>query len=314
MTPEAAVEAATRELARGDLDAVVAIDAAAAGHSRRGFYAKRFGVLGEDPRSGVAVGAERGGALVGFAFAHVLDGEFGEAAPAGVLDAIAVAPAARGEGVASALLGRLEAALGERGARELRTQVEWTDRELLPFVASSGFRLAPRVVLERAVDAPFAEEFPWEELPVRSMTEADLPAIVRLDRKITGRDRGRYYRRKAAEALRASGVRVSLVAELEGQFAGFLMARVDLGEFGRTEPTAVLDTLGVDPGLVRRRVGRALLEQLLLNLGSLRVERVLTEIAWNDLDLLAFFSRTGFGHSQRLSFAKPLGAAAGEVR
>jgi predicted N-acetyltransferase YhbS len=161
-------------------------------------------------------------------------------------------------------------------------------------------------VLERALDAPAGDEFSWDELPVRSMQESDLPALVRLDRRITGRDRTEYCRRKAAEALRHSGVRVSLVAEVEGTFAGFLMARVDYGEFGRTEPVAVLDTIGVDPDFGRRRVGRALLEQLLLNLGSLRAERLLTELEWSKLDLLAFFARTGFAHSQRLSFTKAL--------
>src|SRR5919201_4275308 len=138
------------------------------------------------------------------------------------------------------------------------------------------------------------------------MGERDVAAIVRLDRRIMGRDRGPYYRRKAAEALRHSGVRVSLVAEVDGAFAGFLMARVDFGDFGRTEPTAVLDTVGVDPDFARRHVGRALLEQLLLNLRSLRVERVVTEAEWDHLDLLGFLSRTGFEHSQRLAFVKAI--------
>jgi predicted N-acetyltransferase YhbS len=141
---------------------------------------------------------------------------------------------------------------------------------------------------------------------VRSLTEQDVAGIVRLDRKITGRDRGVYYRRKAAEALRDSGVRVSHVAEVDGQLAGFVMARVDLGEFGRTEPTAVLDTIGVDPAFARRGVGRALMEQLLLNVTALRAERLVTEVQWDQFQLLGFLARTGFGLSQRLGFVKPL--------
>jgi ribosomal protein S18 acetylase RimI-like enzyme len=84
------------------------------------------------------------------------------------------------------------------------------------------------------------------------------------------------------------------------------MARVDFGEFGRTEPTAILDTIGVDPAYARQHVGRALLEQLLLNLGSLRAERVLTEVEWNHLPLLGFLGRTGFGPAQRLAFEKAI--------
>ncbi len=297
----------TRALAAGDLERVVALDGAAAGRSRRGFYAKRLGALEQDPDSEVALGAERGGQLVGFALAHLLDGEFGGVAPVGVLDAIAVDEAARASGVASALLDGLQSELRRRGVRELRTQADWTEHGLVSFFSAAGFRLSPRLVLEREVEKPFDDEVDWTELPVRSMSEGDLPAMVRIDRRITGRDRTRYYRRKASEALRQSGVRVSLVAELERQFAGFLMARVDLGEFGRTEPVAVLDTVGVDPAFAGRGAGRAMLEQLVRNLRSLRVERVLTEVEWNDFQVLRFLARTGFQHSQRLCFVKAVG-------
>ena len=150
------------------------------------------------------------------------------------------------------------------------------------------------------------DELLVDELPVRSMTERDLPAIARLDRRITGRDRTAYLARKAGEVLKQSAVRVSLVAELDGQLAGFLMARVDFGEFGRAEPTAVLDTIGVDPAHARRRVGGALLAQLILNLGSLRAERVITEVEWNHLPLLGFLARTGFVPAQRLAFDKAI--------
>ncbi|HEY7724991.1 MAG TPA: GNAT family N-acetyltransferase [Anaeromyxobacteraceae bacterium] len=299
-----------RRLTAADLDRVVAIDAEVGGRSRRGFFARRLGPAGGDGI--VALGDERGGRLDGFAFAHLQDGEFGDPAPVGVLDALGVLPAARGAGVATRLLAALEAALAERGAHELRTEADWAEQTLAGFFAAAGFRVAPRIVLLRPVGDLVlgGEEFDWEELPVRSMAEEDLPAIVRLDRKITGRDRTAYYRRKADEVLRQSGVRLSLVAEVDRQFAGFLMARVDYGEFGRADPFAVLDTIGVDPAHARRRVGRALLGQLLLNLRSLRVEQLVTLVEWNHFPLLAFLARAGFAPTQRLSFAKAIGAPA----
>lgn len=295
-----------RPLLQADLDTVVTIDREASGRSRTEFYGRRFRTLAEDPKWVVALAAVQGGRVVGFAFAHVLDGEFGGAAPVGVLDAIGVPPALGREGVATALLSGVERELAGRGVRELRTQADWTEHGIAAFFAASGFRLSPRVVLERALEHPVDDEFAWEELPVRSMTERDLPAIIRLDRKITGRNRTAYLTRKAEEVLKQSSIRVSLVAEVQGQFAGFLMARVDFGEFGRTEPTAVLDTIGVDPDYARQHVGRALLEQLLLNLKSLRTEHVVTELEWNHLGLLGFLGRTGFAHSQRLAFDKAI--------
>jgi ribosomal protein S18 acetylase RimI-like enzyme len=302
-----------RALVPGDLDRVIAIDQAITGGSRRGFYAKRLASLTEGQKATVGLAAVSGQKVVGFLFADVLDGEFGGKAPVGVLGAIGVDPAATRQGVARSLLSALEGLLADRGVKELRTEADWSQHQLTAFFSKAGMRLSRRLVLERPVGdlieeppASGSEEFAWEQVTVRSMVEADLPAIVQTDRKITGRDRTPYYQRKAIEVLRQSGVRVSLVAEVDRQFAGFLMARVDMGDFGRTEPTAVMDTVGVHPAFAGKHVGRALMRQLLLNLGSLRVERVVTQADWDHLPLLGFLARTGFGLSQRLSFEKPL--------
>ena len=145
-----------------------------------------------------------------------------------------------------------------------------------------------------------------DRIPVRSMAEGDLHALVAIDRRITGRDRSAYFKRKLADALTESDVRVSLVAELDGVPVGFIMARVDVGEFGRVETTAVIDTIGVDPDYQNRGVGRALVSQLLTNLGTLRVEKVRTEVEWQDHDLLAYLDRNGFLPSQQLCFDQTL--------
>jgi ribosomal protein S18 acetylase RimI-like enzyme len=145
-----------------------------------------------------------------------------------------------------------------------------------------------------------------DRIPVRSMTEADLPALIAIDRGIVGRDRARYFERKLTEALHESDVRVSLVAEADGRPVGFVMARVNLGEFGRTEPTAEMDTIGIDPAYRNQGIGRALLSQLFANLATLRVERVLTEVDWSNADLLAFLSHSDFKPSARLAFERHL--------
>ena len=145
-----------------------------------------------------------------------------------------------------------------------------------------------------------------DRIPVRAMQARDLAALIAIDRRITGRERSDYFAGKLEEALHESDVRVSLVAEQDGVVVGFIMARVDFGEFGRFEPVAVMDTIGVDPDWQDRGVGRALLSQLLMNLATLRVERIRTDVAWRDRDLLGFLDRCSFLPAQQLFFERPI--------
>ena len=135
---------------------------------------------------------------------------------------------------------------------------------------------------------------------VRSMEAGDLDAIVRIDEKLTGRRRGDYYEAKLKEMMEETGVRVSLVAEDDGRPVGYIMARVDYGEFGQTEPAAVIDTVGVDPGYGKQGVGAALLSQLRVNLDALHVETMRTTVTWTNFALLRFLSRSGFTPAQQL--------------
>ncbi|MGL1832154.1 N-acetyltransferase family protein [Rhodocyclaceae bacterium SMB388] len=146
-----------------------------------------------------------------------------------------------------------------------------------------------------------------DRIPVRSLGASDLDAVVRIDRHAAGLDRRPYYQRKFDEALGDAGVRVSLVAEQDDMVVGFVMARVDYGEFGRAATTAVIDTIGVDPAMIGREIGRALISQLLANLASLRVESVRTEIEWNRFGLARFLERCGFQPGQQLALSRALG-------
>jgi len=171
----------------------------------------------------------------------------------------------------------------------------------------SGFTIPERVGEAHEIDYGAPPKLDYgplarDRIPVRSMQASDLKALIAIDRRITGRDRTRYFERKLEEALHESDVRVSLVAELDGMPVGFIMARVDFGEFGHMEPAAIMDTIGVDPDYRDHGVGRALLSQLLVNLMTLRVEKIRTQLEWTDRELLGFLDRCGFRPSPQLCF------------
>ncbi len=327
-----------RALTAADLAAVVAIDAAIEGRSRRAYAERRLAAARRDPALHAQFAAVDGQGLAGYLLARVLEGEFGREARSLRIELVGVRPDSRGHGVSRQLFDALTEWAGRHGVQELRTQADWSDAAMLHWLDSMGFALAPAAIVECAVagggyrperdDAitPAEDGGPGREIrfdrgdagndferlardsaDVRAMTPTDLPGIVRIDRGITGRDRSAYLQAKLAEAVDDSSLRVSLCAQRDGINVGFLMARVDRGDFGRTEPVAVIDTIGVAIEAARQGIGRALLSQLFVNLGALHVERVETNVAAHDLALLGFLYSVGFAPSQRLPFVRPIG-------
>lgn len=134
---------------------------------------------------------------------------------------------------------------------------------------------------------------------IRNLRPRDLEAVIALDAKILGRRRDEYFKVKLEQALKETGVMVSLAAEVDGAFAGFLLSRVFYGEFGEMEAAAVLDTVGVHPAFRGKGVGKALLAQLRTNLLGLGITKLHTEVSWDGMDLMGFFRGEGFRPAPR---------------
>lgn len=139
-----------------------------------------------------------------------------------------------------------------------------------------------------------------DEVLVRSMRESDLDAVVAIDAAATGRRRPHYFERMLERTVKEADFQISLVAELDGVVAGCVIATLFYGEYGLVEPSASIDAIGVLGEYRRKKVGRAMLRQLSLNLGALRIERIRTEVSWDDFELLTFFQRAGFRPAGRL--------------
>ena len=323
-----------RPLRPDDLEAVVAIDQAIEGRPRRTYVRRRLDSALREPSRHVQFAATDGGTLIGYLLARLLRGEFGRRQTGLRIELVGVRRDAQQHGVGQRLLDALVDHARRTDVAELRTAARWNDHAMLRWFDAMGFELSA----DRIVDCPVGdgayrperddavglpsgagpaqeidysapagndyEKLARDRADLRAMTAEDLPAIVRIDRLLTGRDRGDYMRAQLAEALDDSAIRVSLVARVDDTVVGYLMARTDLGDFGRTEPVAIIDTVGVDPEYAHRGVGHALMSQLFVNLGALRVERVETIIAPRDLRLLGFLYGCGFAPSQRLAFVR----------
>lgn len=324
-----------RALAARDLDAVVAIDADLSGRPRRAYFERRLAAAERDPERHLQLGIDAGGRLEGFMLGRVLEGEFGRSEPALRLEAFGVRRGAQRRGFGTALAAGFEAAAARRGIAGIRTSALWREHDLLRFLDRAGYELSQdhvldctlgRAVLGSAAEEPLERDEPPRDandygspgaaldfaplardaVHVGMLHEADLEGISRIDRRLTGRDRRGYLCRTLEEALGSSALRISLTAKDDGAVSGFLMARLDYGDYGRAEPTAVIDTVGVDPLRAHHGIGRALLSQLFANLRALGVERVETVVAPGNLDLMGFFTNAGFLPAQRLALVKGL--------
>jgi L-amino acid N-acyltransferase YncA len=147
----------SRPLGIDDLERVIAIDRDRGAQSRRHFFEKRFAAAKAQPGDFIHIGVEQNGLLRGFAIARVHRGEFGFERAVAVLDAIGVESESRERGIGRLLMRELGETLRHRGVRTLQSQADWTNHEVLRFFAAAGFKLAPRLTLERPVAAPLDE-------------------------------------------------------------------------------------------------------------------------------------------------------------
>jgi ribosomal protein S18 acetylase RimI-like enzyme len=131
------------------------------------------------------------------------------------------------------------------------------------------------------------------ELYIRPLTFGDLDAIVEIDRKVLGKARQDFWRKKI-EIPNARYPFSGLVAELEGKAIGFIVGETSGWEFGIPETVGWISTIGVDPDYQHRGVAKKLGQEFIKNLRGIGVSVVYTLVNWSDWDLLKFFRAMGF--------------------
>jgi ribosomal protein S18 acetylase RimI-like enzyme len=143
-------------------------------------------------------------------------------------------------------------------------------------------------------------------LKIRALTENDLDAVVEIDRKILGKSRRDYWKRKIGYA--DIYPRPALAAEKKGRVVGFILGYVSGWEFGVPDTVGWIDTIGVDPEYQNQGIGDALFSKLIESFKRTGKEAqpeaketpiegvnvVYTLVRWNDWNLLRFFEKMGF--------------------
>ncbi len=137
-----------RTLTADDLGRIVRIDERITGRARGEWYRQRLHRALNESALNLSLGADLDGHLVGAVLGTLQYGEFGAPEPVAVLDTIIVDPQFAARGVGRALIEQLVKNLRALRVERVRTEVDWSERPLMGFLARAGFKPVPRLVLE----------------------------------------------------------------------------------------------------------------------------------------------------------------------
>ena len=136
---------------RGDLDAVIALDAEEAGAPKRDYWRALFQRYGGATAERQFLVAIAGDELVGYVIGEVRDWEFGSPA-CGWVFAINVSRKFRQGGTGAQLLQAICAGFRKAGTRTVRTILARDNTLVLSFFRSQGMMAGPFIPLEMSLD------------------------------------------------------------------------------------------------------------------------------------------------------------------
>lgn len=145
---------------------------------------------------------------------------------------------------------------------------------------------------------------PEPQISIRQVTEDDLPTILEIDHRITGSERAMTY---ASRPLGYVGgeLSISMIAEIDGQIAGFLFGRLIDSPYGHAD-TASLEVIGVDPAYRRRGIGTRLVLAFTEHCQQEGAKSVRIVVSWHDWWYLSFLRSLGFVRGEMAEFIKSI--------
>lgn len=147
---------------------------------------------------------------------------------------------------------------------------------------------------------------PPDDVVIRSMRAADLPAIVELDALVNGQERVEFFQRRLRRDAGHDESAILLAAFVHDTVIGFVMGELVYGEFGFTQVTGLLDSIAVHPQYARQGIGQRLGAAFISESARRGAQAVFTLVAWDAWDLLKFFHALGFSLANSIPLELPI--------
>ena len=140
---------------------------------------------------------------------------------------------------------------------------------------------------------------------IRGITENDAEAIQNIREAITADDADIDSEKLIEQQVRDDNGKASLVAEVNGSVAGYMISTTLYAGFG-IKKSAWIMAIGVHPDYMGQGIGLALARKICEIYKNRGVEHIYSSVRWDSTDVLSFFKKLGFERSEFINLKKKL--------
>ena len=140
---------------------------------------------------------------------------------------------------------------------------------------------------------------------IREITLNDAGDIQKIRKAISKDDSDIDAIKLVEQQVKSNQGRSGLVAEINGQVAGYMISTTLYAGFG-IQKSAWIMAIGVHPDFMGRGIGLKLAEEICNFYKTKGVHSIYSSVKWDSTDVLSFFKKLGFERSEFINLKKKL--------
>ena len=142
-----------------------------------------------------------------------------------------------------------------------------------------------------------------DTMNIREITLNDAQAIQNIRKAITADDADVDSIKLVEHQVRKKKDKSSLVAEVNGKVAGYMISTTLYAGFGMKKSAWIM-AIGVHPDYMGQGIGLALARKICEIYKDRGVEHIYSSVRWDSTDVLSFFKKLGFERSEFINLKK----------